>query len=551
MGVKSCCLPGAGELGIGKGAAACHAAGCSVKLQADVNFDSLSMVRQTMNGALGPRLVSFKGFISPARELNPKAFLPLLLMAALGQAASFVVQYGPALVAFLTTHVNLMYFYSSAAMVMVFLAFLKLWYSFGNPTIYLVDYACFKPSDECKMTSETFLDLAAKSKFFSEKSLDFQRKILTNSGLGPETYVPLSMHSEPTDLTHATCMKEIQESLFSAVGQLMVKTGVKAHDIGVLVVNCSTFCPIPSMSAMVVNHFGLREDIETFHLGGMGCSAGVLGISLAKDMLKVHKETYAIVVSTEAISGLQGYTGSDRSMMVGNCIFRWGASAVLLSNKSSEKKRAKYSLLHLVRTHKGASDKSFQCVKSFQDAEGIIGVSLSRELMEMAGDALKSNITTLAPKILPITEKLKFATNFIARKFLHMKYKPYTPDFQTAIDHFCIHPGGKAVLDGIEKNLQLSSYHMEPARMSLYRFGNTSSSAIWYELAYMEAKNRVRKGDIVWQIALGSGIKCNSAIWKSLRDDQVGHSANPWLDCVHRYPVSLLPTPQSARPSAN
>lgn len=228
-----------------------------------------------------------------------------------------------------------------------------------------------------------------------------------------------------------------------------------------------------------------------------------------------------------------------------------GLSDVGLNTNAGEKKRAKYSLLHLVRTHKAANDKSFQCVKSFQDAEGIIGVSLSRELMGMAGDALKSNITTLAPKILPITEKLRFATNFVARKFLHMNHKPYTPDFQTAIDHFCIHPGGKAVLDGIEKNLQLSPYHMEPARMSLYRFGNTSSSAIWYELAYMEAKKRVRKGDIVWQIALGSGMKCNSAIWKSLRSDQVGPSANPWLDCVHRYPVSMLPAPQSDHPPAN
>ena len=188
-----------------------------------------------------------------------------------------------------------------------------------------------------------------------------------------------------------------------------------------------------------------------------------------------------------------------------------------------------------MRTHKGACDKSFQCVRSFQDADGVIGVSLSRELMGMAGDALKSNITTLAPKILPLAEKARFAANFVARK-LGTDVKPYTPDFQKAIDHFCIHPGGKAVLDGIEKNLSLPQYHMEPSRMALHRFGNTSSSAIWYELAYMEAKQRVRKGDVVWQIALGSGIKCNSAIWKSLRGDQIS-SNNPWLDCVHRYPV--------------
>ena len=187
-------------------------------------------------------------------------------------------------------------------------------------------------------------------------------------------------------------------------------------------------------------------------------------------------------------------------------------------------------------------------MKSITDDTGTQGVSLSKELMEAAADTLKSNITTLAPKVLPWSEKLKFAANFAACKLSKTNYKPYTPNFQTAINHFCIHPGGKAVLDGIEKNLSLSNYHMEPSRMSLHRFGNQSSSSIWYVLAYMEAKHRVRKNDIVWQIALGSGIKCNSAIWKSLRCDQLGNGENPWLDCIDRYPVPLQKSPQAPKP---
>ncbi|KAL4322914.1 hypothetical protein AHAS_Ahas14G0258100 [Arachis hypogaea] len=34
---------------------------------------------------------------------------------------------------------------------------------------------------------------------------------------------------------------------------------------------------------------------------------------------------------------------------------------------------------------------------------------------------------------------------------------------------------------------------MEPSRMIFYRFGDTSSSLLWYELAYIEAKGKVKK----------------------------------------------------------
>ncbi|CAL5039225.1 unnamed protein product [Urochloa decumbens] len=419
------------------------------------------------------------------------------------------------------------------------LVFLSTAYFLTRPRpVYLLDFACYKPEPERKCTRETFMRCSKLTGSFTDENLEFQRKILERSGLGEDTYLPPAVLQVPPNPCMDEARKEARAVMFGAIDQLLEKTGVRPKDIGVLVVNCSLFNPTPSLSAMVVNHYKLRGNIVSYNLGGMGCSAGLLSIDLAKDLLQIHPNSYALVISMENIT-LNWYFGNNRSMLVSNCLFRMGGAAILLSNKRSDRRRSKYELVHTVRTHKGADDKCFGCVMQEEDEIGKIGVSLSKDLMAVAGDALKTNITTLGPLVLPLSEQLLFMATLVAKKVLKMKIKPYIPDFKLAFEHFCIHAGGRAVLDELEKNLELTDWHMEPSRMTLYRFGNTSSSSLWYELAYSEAKGRIRKRDRIWQIAFGSGFKCNSAVWKALRTVNPAKEKNPWMDEIDNFPVDV------------
>ncbi|KAJ9551727.1 hypothetical protein OSB04_015772 [Centaurea solstitialis] len=405
-------------------------------------------------------------------------------------------------------------------------------------TIYLVDYSCYKPPEGLKAPCAKFMERSERHGGFNPSALEFQRKILERSGLGDETYLPEALHCIPPAPSMAAARKEAEDVMFGALENLFESTKLKPKDIGILVVNCSLFNPTPSLSAMIVNKYKLRGNIKTFNLGGMGCSAGVIAVDLAKDMLQVHRNTYAVVVSMENITQ-NWYFGNRKSMLIPNCLFRIGGSAVLLSNRPGDRRRAKYKLLHVVRTHCGSDDTAFNCVRQEQDDTGKTGVSLSKDLMAIAGGALKANITTLGPLVLPISEQLLFFASLVARKLASTKTKPYIPDFKLAFDHFCIHAGGRAVIDELERSLQLSAEHVEPSRMTLYRFGNTSSSSIWYELAYTEAKGRVTKGNRIWQIAFGSGFKCNSAVWEAVRAVKPSESNNPWADCIHKFPVEI------------
>ncbi|VAI08263.1 unnamed protein product [Triticum turgidum subsp. durum] len=398
--------------------------------------------------------------------------------------------------------------------------------------VFLVDYCCYKPSPSFRVPFTTFME-HIKLISNNDKSLRFQTRILERSGLGEETCLPPANHYIPPNPSMEASRAEAQLVIFNAIDDLVRRTGLKPKDIDILVVNCSLFSPTPSLSAMIINKYKLRSNIRSFNLSGMGCSAGLISIDLARDMLHSN----ALVISTEIITP-NFYHGSRRDMLLPNCLFRMGAAAILLSNRRREARRAKYRLVHVVRTHKGADDRAYRCVYEEEDDEGHSGISLSKELMAIAGEALKSNITTMGPLVLPMSEQLLFFFRLVGRKVINNKWKPYIPDFKLAFEHFCIHAGGRAVIDELHKNLELSPRHVEASRMTLHRFGNTSSSSLWYELAYIEAKGRMRKGDRVWQIGFGSGFKCNSAVWKCLRTVKTP-TDGPWDDCIQRYPVHI------------
>ncbi len=44
-----------------------------------------------------------------------------------------------------------------------------------------------------------------------------------------------------------------------------------------------------------------------------------------------------------------------------------------------------------------------------------------------------------------------------------------------------------------------------------------------YILGNLENKGAIRKGDRLWQMGFGGGFKCNSAVWRALKDVNQSH----------------------------
>nr|GEX31002.1 3-ketoacyl-CoA synthase 11-like [Tanacetum cinerariifolium] len=405
--------------------------------------------------------------------------------------------------------------------------------------INIYNFACYKPPSSQQCSKELVMKQATQSGHFSEKTLDFFKKVMERSGLGDSTYLAEVFFGKTYDPSMKAARREIEMSIFGSVDMLLTKTGVRCEDVRILIVNCCVYNIEPSLSSMIVNRYKLRENVITYNLVGMGCSAGLLAIGLAKQLLQVHKNSYALIVSTESITE-NCYIGKERSKFLINCLFRVGGAAILLSNHSSNRHISKYELLHAVHTNTSSSDRSYNCILREEDSSGIVGISINKDLLHSAISTIEPNLTALGHLILPVNEKFTYVINYIARKIIPaMNMHPYVPNYSKAVNHFLPHVGGKPVLDELQKTLGFSDDDMEASRMTLYRYGNTSSSSIWYELAYVEAKGRVKKGDRAWQIAFGSGFKCNSIVWRAIRT--VDHDEyNPWTDEIDGLPVTSV-----------
>ena len=363
----------------------------------------------------------------------------------------------------------------------------------------------------------------------------------------------------------ADARAEAEHILFPILDALFAAApNVSPASIDVLICNCSLFCPTPSLTSLLVHRYQLSPHIQSYQLGGMGCSAGVIALHLARDLLQVRRNVRCLVVSTENITQ-NIYLGAEQPMLVSNALFRCGGAAMLLTNRWSDRWLAggscgdacRFALRWTSRTHMGADDASYRCVWQMEDEYGHRGVRLGKDLMGVAARALRVHVSTIAHRLLPWREIVKYVLFFLLRFVaLRLLTKPanraasaddatqpggtaagdesmdaplprsrpslsasllsslhYTPSFSSPSVHPCIHAGGSGVLVAIQSALRLTDADMAVSRAVLWRYGNVSSASVFYELSAVEA-GRKRHGRTGRLTGEGEGVPAGGRVLK-------------------------------------
>lgn len=273
-----------------------------------------------------------------------------------------------------------------------------------------------------------------------------------------------------------------QESprLFAAAAQdALARANVAASEITHLVtVSCTGFFA-PGPDVQLIKDLGLRPTAERFHLGFMGCSAAFPALRVAARICDADPEAMVLVACAELCT-IHLRSSNDAEQVVSSALFADGAAAAIVSGVSSRKKSATLAMHHFTTslTREGKDDMSWTI--------GDFGFEM--------------RLTAKVPKIIG---------REIASVARHMLRD--TSLSASDIDMWAVHPGGRSVLDQVEKGLELETLHH--SRWVLREYGNMSSATILFILKRMMADLSLPARATVAGLSFGPGLTVESALF--------------------------------------
>lgn len=265
-----------------------------------------------------------------------------------------------------------------------------------------------------------------------------------------------------------------------AVGKIFQKNNLSGKDIQRLItISCTGFFA-PGLDYHLINEFGIPESVKRTNIGFMGCAASLIGVnSVLEAMNSVNgNELNTLLVSVELCS-LHLQTQPTRDNILANTVFADGCGAALFSKKRPAK---------LIPV---STDSVL-----FENTAGAMGWKIGNFGFEMmlSSDLPKMILESATPKLTDI-----------------LKSKNLLPG---DIKYWALHPGGRAILDALQKGLNIDEEKMTSSRKVLKDFGNMSSASILFVIKEIIENFKIEKNEYCCAVAFGPGLTMEVALFR-------------------------------------
>ena len=263
---------------------------------------------------------------------------------------------------------------------------------------------------------------------------------------------------------YATAAPHLAMQAVAALGPL----GEISH---IVVASCTGFIA-PGLDQILSERLGLPRSIQRTMIGFMGCYAAVIALRTAQQIVRAEPAARVLVVTIELTTlHLQG-TGEVDALLA-MLQFGDGAAAAIVS--------AEPVGLALPRFASAAVPDSAGLISWVIGDEGFV--------MQLAGAVPGAIATALAD---PETRAHLIGTE--------------------PVDAWAVHPGGRSVLDGVERALALDDHALDHSREVLRDCGNMSSATLMFVLARFLAGPSVANGI---GLAFGPGLAAEAFAFRS------------------------------------
>ena len=252
---------------------------------------------------------------------------------------------------------------------------------------------------------------------------------------------------------------------------------VSEQEITHLITVSCTGMSAPGLDLQLMNEMKMMPNIFRTSVNFMGCYAAIHALKLSKMICDSTPDAKVVIVCTELCTlHFQKEFAEDNA--ASSLLFADGSAAVLVSDclqsDNALSLRGFYS--HVVQ--EGRSDMAWQL-----SSKGFL-MTLSSYVPRIIGEDIRS---------------------------LVKKVVAYHELAASDITHWCIHPGGKRILDVIEKQLELPGDALKYSREILRQYGNMSSPTVLFVL--QDIMNSLGKAPArIMGMAFGPGLTMETFI---------------------------------------
>lgn len=256
--------------------------------------------------------------------------------------------------------------------------------------------------------------------------------------------------------------------------------GFRKDSITHLIVVSCTGMYAPGLDIDLVKALGLNSSVERTCINFMGCYASFNALKLAAAACQSHKVTKVLIVCTELCS-IHFQRENSEDNMLANGLFGDGSAAVLVEQEPRSGINFHLAEFHCELATEGEHDMTWSV--------GDLGFEM--RLSSYVPEIIRSGIRNLMRSLL-------------AKLELNPKQ----------VSYYAIHPGGKKILETIEREIGLTKEQNQVAYDVLRNYGNMSSPTVLFVLH--ELAKKFRPGDHgkrILSFAFGPGLTLESALF--------------------------------------